>query len=105
MITKLLCIINQNMKYVDNITCTKYLNRKRDTEEIKGDVSHKASTYSYSDGVQKYEEGSTYHSQELVHVKSTPHEDTSHEVKGLFQGNAPAHFMIIFFVKLAENLR
>ena len=85
------------MKNLDNITYTKYLYRKPDTEEIKGDVSYKASTYSYGDGVQKYEEGSTYHSQYLVHVKTTPHEDTSHEVKGFFQGNAPAHFRIILY--------
>ena len=85
---------------------TKYLYRKADTEEE--DVSYNTSTYSCSDGVQKYQEGSTYHSQDLVHVKGTPHEDTSYKVKGFFQGNAPAHFRIILyrlFFKLAKHLR
>ena len=95
MILNLICIINENIKYQHNMVYTKYLYRKADTEEE--DVSYNTSTYSCSDGVQKYQEGSTYHSQDLVHVKGTPHEDTSYQVKGFFQGNAPAHFRIILF--------
>ena len=95
MILNLICIINKNMRYLDNMAYTKYLYRKADTEEE--DVSYNTSTYSCSDGVQKYQEGSTYHGQDLVHVKGTPHEDTSYKVKGFFQGNAPAHFRIILY--------
>ena len=95
MIFNLICIINKNMRYLDNMAYTKYLYRKTDTEGE--DVSYNTSTYSCRYGIQKYQEGSAYHSQDLVHVKGTPHEDTYHQVKGFFQGNAPAHFGIILF--------
>ena len=68
-----------------------------DTEEIKEDVSYNASTYSYNDRVQEYQEGSTCQDQGIEHVKDTPHKDTHHEVKGFFQGNTPAHSRIILF--------